>query len=190
MYSNDELFDILTESGEKTGITKQRRDVHRDGDWHGSVHIWITRSIDGHTQILVQKRANTKDSYPGCYDAAGTGHIDAGEDVLEAALREMSEEIGIEAQPSDLILLDKQFVSESNIFHGKKFINNEICWVYLYNGDVFPDDIKFETVEISAVEWQDAKDILAALESGDPRYCLGMDELKAVLRCIDDINNN
>jgi len=47
-----ELFDILNEKGEKTGIQKERDAVHRDGDYHGSVHIWIYRN----EKILLQKR--------------------------------------------------------------------------------------------------------------------------------------
>ncbi len=187
MYSDNELFDILDENGDKTGVTKRRGDVHRDGDIHGSVHIWMTRCVDGCQQVLVQKRADTKDSYPGCYDAAVTGHIDTGEDALSAALREIGEEAGITAKPSDLILLYRDRVSEDNIFKGKRFINNEICWVYLYNAEVYPDSISFEQDEISAMEWQPATDVLSALENGDTQYCLGLNELKAVLRCINDI---
>ena len=187
MYTDDELFDILTPDGERTGERRRRADVHRDGDLHGSVHIWAVRQVEGSVEVLVQRRAPTKDSYPDCYDAAATGHIDAGEAPLTAALREIGEELGMSAQPSDLILLDRMSVSEDNIFHGRRFINNEICWVYLYNGEVFPDDISFERAEISAVEWQSAADILAALKRGDPQYCLGAEELKAVLRCLNDI---
>ena len=43
MYSDDELFDVLNDSGERTETTKRRGDIHRDGDWHASVHIWIAR---------------------------------------------------------------------------------------------------------------------------------------------------
>jgi hypothetical protein len=33
------LFDILDSDGRPTGVTKRRGDVHRDGDWHGALHI-------------------------------------------------------------------------------------------------------------------------------------------------------
>lgn len=36
-----EFFDILDEDGNKTGRTKLRNEVHRDGDWHKAFHIWI-----------------------------------------------------------------------------------------------------------------------------------------------------
>src|SRR5215218_4884038 len=36
-----ELFDVVTSGGEPTGIVKPRWQVHRDGDWHRSIHLWI-----------------------------------------------------------------------------------------------------------------------------------------------------
>ena len=70
MYSDDELFDVLNDSGERTETTKRRGDIHRDGDWHASVHIWIARRRISGMEFLLQKRADDKDSFPGCWDAA------------------------------------------------------------------------------------------------------------------------
>ena len=74
MYSDDELFDVLNDSGERTETTKRRGDIHRDGDWHASVHIWIARRRISGMEFLLQKRADDKDSFPGCWDAASTGN--------------------------------------------------------------------------------------------------------------------
>ena len=99
MYSDNELFDILNEKGEKTGQTMPRGEVHRTGALHGSVHIWVIRRRLEGSEVLLQKRAHDKDSYPDCYDAASTGHIDAGEDSLAAAVREVGEELGLKVSP-------------------------------------------------------------------------------------------
>lgn len=40
-----EYFDLLDENGNKTGKTKLRNEVHRDGDWHKAVHIWIINEM-------------------------------------------------------------------------------------------------------------------------------------------------
>jgi len=52
-------------------------------------------------RVLLQLRANT-----GYYDeywaAAAAGHVEAGESVLAAAVRETSEELGIDVDPDDL----------------------------------------------------------------------------------------
>lgn len=47
-----EYFDLLSLTGEPLGITKERNAVHRDGDWHPSVHIFV---IQG-DRVLLQRR--------------------------------------------------------------------------------------------------------------------------------------
>lgn len=63
-----ELFDVLDENGHKTGKTKERSQVHRDGDWHRAVNIWV---INDHDEVLLQKRAAHKDSWPGYWGYFG-----------------------------------------------------------------------------------------------------------------------
>ncbi|MBP1579438.1 MAG: NUDIX domain-containing protein [Oscillospiraceae bacterium] len=187
MYSDNELFDVLTESGERTETTKRRGDIHRDGDWHASVHIWIARRRISGMEYLLQKRADDKDSFPGCWDAASTGHIDAGEDAITAAIRELREELGVRARPSELVLLFRRKVSEDNVFHGKRFINNELKWVFLFKGALPDCSINFEQEEISGVAWQNAAAIRKALEKNDPAYCIDLQEFREVHCCTKDI---
>ena len=187
MYSDDELFDVLNDSGERTETTKRRGDIHRDGDWHASVHIWIARRRISGMEFLLQKRADDKDSFPGCWDAASTGHIDAGEDAISAAIRDLREELGIRARPSEFVLLFRRKVSEDNIFHGKRFLNNELKWVFLYKGALADTSIHFEEEEISGVEWQNAVSIRKALEKKDPGYCIDLQEFREVQTCAGDI---
>ena len=97
-----EFFDILDEKGNKTGRIKERSLVHEDGDIHGTVHIWIRRKTEKGYDLLLQKRSKQKDSFPGCYDISSAGHISAGDEPLETALRELEEELGIKAEPEQL----------------------------------------------------------------------------------------
>jgi isopentenyl-diphosphate delta-isomerase type 1 len=46
-------------------------------------------------EILLQHRSPTKDTFPNCWDNSAAGHVDAGEDYLPAAYRELQEELGI-----------------------------------------------------------------------------------------------
>lgn len=187
MYSDEELFDVLSESGERTETKKRRGDIHRDGDWHASVHIWVVRRRSGGMECLLQKRADSKDSFPGCYDAASTGHIDAGEDAISAAVRELEEELGVRARPSQLVLLFRRKVSEDNVFHGKRFINNEIKWVFLYRGALPETSINFELAEISSVCWKDSAEIKKALEQHDKNWCIDLNEFREVMHCAEDL---
>lgn len=101
----DELFDVVTEDGSPTGIAKRRADVHRDGDWHRAIHVWVYGIENGAPFLLMNLRGRHKDTWPGMLDVTVGGHLGAGETV-EAAFREVEEEIGIVADPSRLRFLE------------------------------------------------------------------------------------
>ncbi len=90
----DELFDVIDMTGAPTGVVKRRADVHRDGDWHRAIHVWIYGRDDDGEFLLLQRRGLDKDSWPGSLDAPAAGHLTAGE-TPEDAFREIEEELGI-----------------------------------------------------------------------------------------------
>ena len=57
----------------------------------------------GRTEVLFQKRSMNKDSFPGKFDTSSAGRIQAGDEPLESALRELGEELGIQATPEQLV---------------------------------------------------------------------------------------
>ena len=85
------MFDVRRPDGALTGRVKTREDVHRDGDWHGTAHIWLVRRHGGKLQVLLQKRSRKKETFPGCFDTSCAGHLSAGDSFEEGALRELSE---------------------------------------------------------------------------------------------------
>ena len=91
-----EYFDIRDSAGNPTGEVKARSLVHRDGDIHGTSHVWLVRkNKKSGYDVLLQKRSDNKDSFPGCYDISSAGHLPAGADYRESAVRELEEELGI-----------------------------------------------------------------------------------------------
>lgn len=100
-----ELFDVYRADGEPTGRTKARAAVHRDGDWHRAVHVWVAGRDDGAGPfLLMQRRSLAKDTWPGVLDVTVGGHYCAGESLADT-LRETEEEIGIVATIDALIPL-------------------------------------------------------------------------------------
>jgi RimJ/RimL family protein N-acetyltransferase/isopentenyldiphosphate isomerase len=97
-----EPFDVVTPSGNPTGISKPRWQVHRDGDWHRAIHLWIFGIDEQGTYLDFQRRGLEKDTWPGFLDATVAGHIRAGENS-EDALREADEEVGITVELSEVI---------------------------------------------------------------------------------------
>jgi isopentenyldiphosphate isomerase len=88
-----ELFDVVRADGTSTGKVKTRAEVHRDGDWHRSVHVWVAGESDSGRFLLLQRRSFQKDTWPGRLDATVGGHYRHGEGLADA-LREVEEEIG------------------------------------------------------------------------------------------------
>lgn len=97
-----EIFDIVDEKGIPTGETIERTQAHEKGVRHRTAHIWIVREQDGKVQLLLQKRSAEKDSFPGRFDTSSAGHIQAGDEPEESAIRELHEELGIRAAKEDL----------------------------------------------------------------------------------------
>ena len=85
MNGTTEYFDLYDADGRPLGRAKARDDVHRDGDWHRSSHVWIFTS-DG--RLLFQRRAPDKDTWPGRLDASIGGHYRSGEAGPSGVVRE------------------------------------------------------------------------------------------------------
>ena len=88
----EEYYDILDKNGNKIGLTKARSLIHKDGDWHRASHVWI---INSNNELLISLRSLTKDIFPGYWTMSAGGHVNAGEDSLDGAVRELEEEIGL-----------------------------------------------------------------------------------------------
>ena len=69
-----------------------------------AVFLILTRENKGKTEILLQERYNTG-YMDGKYDTACSGHLEAGESMAMAVIREAKEEINIQVDPKDLELV-------------------------------------------------------------------------------------
>jgi isopentenyldiphosphate isomerase len=94
MQSPPPTFNLLRDKPLSAGTRKLRKQVHRDGDWHCSAHVWL---LDAERKlIVVQKRSASKDTFPNRWDISAAGHIEVGCDPLTTAVRELAEELGID----------------------------------------------------------------------------------------------
>lgn len=87
-----ELFVVVDKNDQVIGY-QPREKCHGDKSLiHRVVGVVITNSKG---EILLQKRSQTKDFYPGFYTLAATGHLTKGENYRQAAQREIEEELGV-----------------------------------------------------------------------------------------------
>ena len=90
----DELFEIIDDAtGEVIGKALRSECHGNPSLLHRSVHV-IVLHPDG-KRLLLQKRSKDKDIQPGKWDTAVGGHVACGENHLQAAIREMGEELGL-----------------------------------------------------------------------------------------------
>lgn len=146
---NMELLDVLDENGNLTGEKMERGKVHELGIWHRCVHIWI---INSKGELLLQKRGSWLNHFPGLLDASAAGHVSAGETREVAAIKEVSEELGIEIPIEDFILL-----KEIQVTKGTK---NHFDSIYLIKKDLEVDKLKLQEDEVAGVEllhWREFK---------------------------------
>ena len=168
-----ELFDICCPDGTPSGHVKERSMVHRQGDFHRTVHMWvIRRENDGRVQVLLQKRSKNKDAYPGCYDISSAGHVQAGDDFLPAALRELSEELGIAAQPQDLTFIGFHEGYIEDEFWGSPFRDWEISAVYLYEKPVEISELSLQESEVEEAVFMEYEKILEKMKDGSLPNCI------------------
>jgi 16S rRNA (adenine1518-N6/adenine1519-N6)-dimethyltransferase len=89
-----EIFDVVDEHDEVTGQAA-RGEVHAQGLLHRAVHVLV---FNKRGDVLLQQRSMLKDAHPGVWDSSVSGHLDAGESYETAAVRELAEEMGIDAK--------------------------------------------------------------------------------------------
>ncbi len=95
----EEFIEIVDTEGKVMGVAP-RSEVHGNPSlMHRVVHVLV---FNARGELLLQKRAMTKDVAPGRWDTSVGGHVDPGETLEEAARRELHEELGVEAEPEFL----------------------------------------------------------------------------------------
>lgn len=159
----EELFDLVDAANRPLGAAKPRHLVHRDGDWHRAIHVWV---FDAAGRLLLQRRSATKDLYPNVWAVSVGGHVDAGEDYLQTALREMWEELGWRAAAEDLTILSNYACEER---YGD-LIDREHMRTYTYRLPVSLDQLRpdpEEVVELRFFTW----DELDTLWRDHPERC-------------------
>ena len=172
-----EMFDVIDMDGNKTGLIKERGVVHREGALHATSHIWIARENEkSGCDILLQKRSACKDSHPGCYDISSAGHIGAGDDALNSALRELEEELGIKAEPHQLIEFGVQYKNYEGEFYGKPFRDNQRSILYLYKEPIDIENLILQESEIESVIWMDYREALDAIRGNTIEHCIYEEE--------------
>ena len=129
----EEIFPIVNTEGEVVG-SATREECHA-GTFllHPVVHLHIFNSAG---ELYLQKRVMTKKIQPGKWDTAVGGHVDYGEKIEDALLRETHEELGVRDFTPDF-LMRYEFRSQ---------VEAELVYIYkcVYDGDFNLDPLEVD----------------------------------------------
>jgi isopentenyl-diphosphate delta-isomerase type 1 len=98
-YTKEEFLEVVDEGNQVIGVSS-RDEIHEKGFRHRSVHIFIFNTKG---DLYLQKRSPFKDQYPENWDTSAAGHTDPGESPLEAAQRELWEELGLKVELTEVL---------------------------------------------------------------------------------------
>lgn len=147
----EEFLEVVNERGEVIK-TLPRSVIHGDPSlMHRVVHVLV---FNQHGELLLQKRSMNKDVAPGKWDTSVGGHVEAGETISWALMREMKEELGITAlfEPEFLYTYIHSNPYETEFVHTYSYVNSE--------------EIRFNEDEIEEVRPWVMDDIMENLGKG------------------------
>jgi 8-oxo-dGTP pyrophosphatase MutT (NUDIX family) len=147
----EEQVALIDESGLVIGVVP-RSQMRRENLPHLVVAILVR---DPAGRVYVHRRTDTKDVFPGAHDCWVAGCVAAGEEPLDAAVRELAEELGIVGVP--LQPLFQQWYADTSTRHVAH------CWTVTWDGPVV-----HQPEEVAWGAWMTPTELAARL--ADPTW--------------------
>lgn len=141
-----EIWDLYDRN--KTKLNKQvvRGEILKKDEYHLVVNVWI-KNKEG--KYLISQRAESR-SFPLMWECTG-GSIQAGEDSLTGAIREVEEELGITLNKNQGNLIGSALRHFENC--------PDILDVWVFESNVSIEDIKIQKEELNDVKWASVQEI-------------------------------
>jgi isopentenyl-diphosphate Delta-isomerase len=150
-----EYLDIVDENNVLTGEKRLRSEVHSQGLWHRTVHIYLFKIVDNEVSFLVHLRAKNKDLHPNCWDTRFGGHIKSEGSIEDGIRSELMEEVGLELERGSLI--------QGEVYKRDHSPNREFTHSFYYRFDGDIATLKFNDGEVQKIKWMDSEDIIESM---------------------------
>ena len=151
-----ELLDLVDQHDAIIG-TETRENIYREGlHNYRVVGVFL---IDRANRVLLPTRSMLCSYCPGCYDFSAAGHVLTGETYLQAAQRELMEELGIHQDCVEFTeFLYTKYPNSLGLSSFSKY------YYAVYNG---PLDMQIN--EVSGAQWLPADHILRLMQEKPQR---------------------
>ena len=162
-----ELIEIVDENGNFTGQVVDKEYAHDHNLLHNEVAVFI---INDKGETLLQNRSANKRFNPNKW-AICAGHVDAYESIIDAAIREVKEEIGLN------ISKDKLYkYKEAEIF--LRETNSHMTHYFYTKINKGINEFIIQKEELSEVKWVNIDEVVNRIKSHDETLVFKEDRLR------------
>jgi isopentenyl-diphosphate delta-isomerase len=159
----NEYLEIFDEHNQALNRQLLRREVHETGHWHRTAQVYV---LNSRNELLCNLRSPEKDLFPLLWDVSIGGHLEPGESYEACALRELGEELGIEAEPENL-----EFITTTKIDGQDKIarlLDREHAAIFLYKTTLELPEFDFQKEEIVELRYFSLETVKANLRAAQP----------------------
>lgn len=151
----EEYLDVIDEADNVIGCEKRGR-IHKIGLLHRGIHVFLFRA-DG--KLLVQRRHSNRETEPLALDCSVSEHVKSGENYRTAAMRGLSEELGI-------TIVELQPVIKFRLKYGET--DNMIS--QLYEGNVEAGMIQMNISELENIYFFNLDHLLQMIDQDEDTF--------------------
>ncbi len=168
-----ELLDEVDENNILTGRVLDKDYMHNNKIFHREVAAII---INEENELLIQKRAPTKKQCPNMWGLTA-GHVDSGEKVENAMVREIKEELGININESKMKFL--------GTYKRESLHNCCFTYCFLVSTNKTIADMTMQKEEVSELKYITLEKLKESMNSCPSDYTF--QSVKIIENCIKEI---